>query len=188
VLPTALQFSHQLLKEIIQPGDHVIDATMGNGYDTTFLAEQVGEKGNVYAFDIQFQAISATLEKLSHQNLTSRVTLIQNGHEHLGEYLGKSEKIQAAIFNLGYLPKSDKHIITQPETTIQALDALCPHLAKGGRILLVSYYGHEGGYEKLQRLEEYCQGLPQENFQVLTYRFINQKNQPPILFCIEKKA
>src|SRR5699024_11728926 len=102
----------------------------------------------------------------------------------LGEYLGKSEKIQAAIFNLGYLPKSDKHIITQPETTIQALDALCPHLAKGGRILLVSYYGHEGGYEELQRLEEYCQGLPQEKFQEITYRFINQKKQPPIIFFI----
>ncbi|MCZ1469243.1 SAM-dependent methyltransferase, partial [Enterococcus faecium] len=28
---------------------------------------------------------------------------------------------------------------------------------------------------------------PQETYNVLNYRFINQKNQPPILYCIEKK-
>ncbi|MEG0629112.1 MAG: SAM-dependent methyltransferase, partial [Enterococcus sp.] len=34
MLLTALRFSHQLLKEITTAGDHVIDATMGNGNDT----------------------------------------------------------------------------------------------------------------------------------------------------------
>ncbi len=37
-------------------GDIVIDATMGNGHDTQFLAELVGENGHVYAFDIQESA------------------------------------------------------------------------------------------------------------------------------------
>lgn len=40
------------LENIINEGDIVIDATMGNGYDTRYLAEKVGEKGFVYAFDI----------------------------------------------------------------------------------------------------------------------------------------
>ena len=31
MLQTALHFSHQLLKEVVEPGDFVIDATMGNG-------------------------------------------------------------------------------------------------------------------------------------------------------------
>ena len=42
MLQTALHFSHTLLTEILQPGDHAIDATMGNGYDTLFMAELVG--------------------------------------------------------------------------------------------------------------------------------------------------
>lgn len=41
MLQTALHFSHQLLKEVVEPGDFVIDATMGNGHDTAFLAELV---------------------------------------------------------------------------------------------------------------------------------------------------
>ena len=53
MLQTALHFSHQLLKEVVEPGDFVIDATMGNGHDTAFLAELVGPSGEVFAFDIQ---------------------------------------------------------------------------------------------------------------------------------------
>lgn len=52
MLQTALHFSHQLLK-VVEPGDFVIDATMGNGHDTAFLAELVGPSGEVFAFDIQ---------------------------------------------------------------------------------------------------------------------------------------
>ena len=53
MLQTALHFSHQLLKEVVELGDFVIDATMGNGHDTAFLAELVGPSGEVFAFDIQ---------------------------------------------------------------------------------------------------------------------------------------
>lgn len=53
MLQTALHFSHQLLKEVVEPGDFVIDATMGNGHDTAFLAELVGPSGEVFAFDIK---------------------------------------------------------------------------------------------------------------------------------------
>ena len=52
---------------------------------------------------------------------------------------------------------------------------------------MVSYYGHAGGAEELQAVEQYCQALPQESLNVLKYQFFNQKKQPPILFFIEKK-
>lgn len=187
MLKTALHFSHQLLSECVQPGDIVVDATMGNGHDTVFLAELVGEKGQVHAFDIQQQALEQTTKRLSEANLTSRVTCHLVGHEHVLDYLAPDEQIQAAIFNLGYLPNSDKHCITLPETTEQALDGLLSRLKAKGRIIVVSYYGHTGGKEELQAVDTYCQQLPQEKYNVLKYQFINQKNQPPILFCIEKK-
>ena len=41
------------LEKIIEKGDVVIDATMGNGYDTVCLGNLVGNTGKVYAFDVQ---------------------------------------------------------------------------------------------------------------------------------------
>lgn len=187
MVQTALAFSHTLLKEIVTVGDIVLDATVGNGFDTLFLAELVGPTGQVYGFDVQAQAIETTRTRLAQKNLDKTVSLFHQGHETLAEVLSPSVLIKAAIFNLGYLPKSDKQIITQPKTTQQALDALLPQLIKTGRIVIVAYYGHEGGKEELYQLTEYCTQLPQEKFSVFRYQFMNQKNNPPILFCIEKK-
>jgi predicted methyltransferase len=188
MLATALHFSHTLLKEIVQAGDTVVDATMGNGHDTAFLAELVGSTGQVYAFDVQEQAVQATKNRLQELDLSAQALLLQQGHETLGQVIPDTTEIRAAIFNLGYLPKSDKHIITKPDTTKKALEALLSRLQAKGRIILVVYYGHEGGAAELALVNDYCQQLPQEAFNVLTYQFINQRNQPPILFCIEKKA
>ncbi|MGG5359531.1 MULTISPECIES: class I SAM-dependent methyltransferase [unclassified Enterococcus] len=187
MLLTALHYSHQLLKETIQPGDFVVDATMGNGNDTAFLAELVGPSGEVLAFDIQKQALENTEKKLTELDLLSQTTLFPLGHEHIESVLAEETKISAAVFNLGYLPKSDKQVITLPDTTKKALDGLLPHLVRGSRIILVVYYGHEGGIDELTMVENYAKTLPQEEYSVLRYGFINQKNNPPVLFCIEKK-
>ncbi|MGL9748785.1 class I SAM-dependent methyltransferase [Enterococcus sp. DIV0170] len=186
MLLTALRYSHQLLKEIISEGDYVIDATMGNGNDTLFLAELVGSTGHVYAFDIQEQALQNTCEKLA--DYTDRATLFLAGHETIEEKIAVDQPIQAAIFNLGYLPKSDKHVITLPETTKQAMSAILKRLTIGGRMIVVIYYGHEGGEAEKNEVLHFCQALPQEKFSVLNYQFINQKNNPPILLCVEKKS
>lgn len=41
-------------------GDTAVDFTMGNGHDTAFLSRTVGERGHVYAFDIQEAAVRST--------------------------------------------------------------------------------------------------------------------------------
>lgn len=185
MLLTALRFSHQLLKDVIDEGDHVIDATMGNGNDTRFLAELVGTTGRVYAFDIQEQAIKNTYEKLAEYK--DRSTLFLAGHETIDETISVDQPIKAAIFNLGYLPNSDKKIITLPETTKHAMTAILNRLSVSGRMILVIYYGHDGGEAEKNEVLRFCQELPQEKFSVLNYQFINQKNNPPILLCVEKK-
>ena len=48
---------------------------MGNGFDTAFLAELIGENGHVYAFDIQTEAIKNTTAKLKAEELLNRCTL-----------------------------------------------------------------------------------------------------------------
>lgn len=186
MLETAMNYSHTLLRECIEEGDFVVDATMGNGHDTLFLSQCVGENGHVLAFDVQQQAIQQTEKRLDEHH-RHNVRCILDGHEHLSHYLDKNESIKAAIFNLGYLPKSDKHIITHASTTIEALQVLINHLVPSGRIVLVLYYGHEGGNEEKEAVLSFSQQLDQKQYNVLTYQFINQRNAPPICLCIEKK-
>ncbi|GAE94044.1 SAM-dependent methyltransferase [Gracilibacillus boraciitolerans JCM 21714] len=79
-------YSHQLLKDIVQHGDIVIDATCGNGNDTIFLSGLVGKFGKVYAFDIQKQAIAKTKILLEKNNINN-VELIEDGHEKVTHYI-----------------------------------------------------------------------------------------------------
>ncbi|MBL1223509.1 class I SAM-dependent methyltransferase [Enterococcus sp. BWR-S5] len=187
MLQTALHFSHTLLREIVQPADQVIDATMGNGNDTAFLAELVGKLGKVYAFDVQAAAIQNTEKRLQENQLSEQALLFHQGHETIAEIISPETPIKAAVFNLGYLPKSDKEIITMPDTTRTAIEAILERLVVKGRIILVVYYGHEGGEQELTMVKNFCKALPQRQFNVLSYQFVNQANQPPILYCIEKK-
>ncbi|WP_040207558.1 class I SAM-dependent methyltransferase [Neobacillus jeddahensis] len=184
-----LPFAKSILKKAVQPGDIAVDATLGNGHDTVFLAELVGETGKVFGFDVQMEAIRSSEERLQQNKLTERVTLFHAGHEQLSlmipsEWQGK---ITGAIFNLGYLPGSDKTIFTRPETTIAAIEQLLEWMAPEGIIVLVIYHGHEQGAVERDSLLEYCQQLDQKRAHVLQYQFINQQNNPPFIVAIERR-
>lgn len=45
--------AHHAWDQFVRPGDTVVDATCGNGYDTIHLARLVGHEGHVFAFDVQ---------------------------------------------------------------------------------------------------------------------------------------
>lgn len=186
MLHSAMRYSHTLLSDILSKGDIAVDATVGNGHDTLFLSQKVKDEGHVYGFDIQQLAIDNTKKRLDNHQCHN-VTLFHTGHENIGHYLDDTIQINGAIFNLGYLPSSDKSIITLFETTKQAIDWIINHLAPKGRCVLVLYYGHPGGNEEKEAVINYCATLPQDQFQVMTYQFINQRNCPPICLCIEKK-
>lgn len=192
-----LEMAHWMLKDIINTNDVVVDATMGNGYDTQFLAE-LG--ANVYAFDVQEEALNATEKRLDdagiknqifEKNLSNLLTepsvnLVLSGHEKLSEYV--KEPIKAAIFNLGYLPKTDKSVVTKADTTLTALDALTNQLVVGGRIAIMIYYGHEGGMEEKDAVIKWTSSLPQKDWEVTSYAPLNQIHTPPILVLIEKRV
>ena len=186
-LPNALTYSHTLLSEIVGPGATVVDATVGQGHDTIFLANLVGKAGRVIGFDIQQAALDETQQQLQLTGLGQQVELHATGHEHVADYLTADESVTAAIFNLGYLPGGDKSVITRPETTLAAVKALLPHLPRGGRIILVVYAGHPGGATERNAVVDFCQALPQKTYQVLRYGFINQVHTPPFLLAIERR-
>jgi 16S rRNA C1402 N4-methylase RsmH len=175
-----IQFSHLLLEEIIKPGDVVVDATMGNGNDTLRFAK-LGAR--VYAFDVQQQAIDATRQLLSEHGFDAE--LILDGHEHVLNYV--DQPVKAAIFNLGYLPKTDKSVITHGNTTIQAIEGIMSLLVTGGRIAIMVYWGHEGGAAEKEAVNKFVAGLPQAKWHAYQYVGLNQANNPPQLIVLEKR-
>ncbi|BCJ86770.1 rRNA methyltransferase [Effusibacillus dendaii] len=167
-----------------------VDATVGNGHDTLFLAECVGANGLVYGFDIQSAAIEAASNRLSDARLLQRVVLLEAGHERLAEMLPQDTKgnLQAVMFNLGYLPGGDKSVITRADTTVRALQTALEWLAPQGVITCVIYPGHPGGAEESDRVLQWARTVDQRQAQVLWYRFLNQQNRPPTLLAISRNG
>ena len=174
------------LEKIVQKGDVVVDATMGNGYDTVYLGNLVGEEGKLYAFDVQEEALKSTKKKVERDNMTSRVELILDGHQNMDKYV--KESVSCVVFNLGYLPRAKHVVITKPDTTLEAIKKSLALLKPNGIISIAAYIGHEGGMEEKDFICEYLNSLNQNEFNVLHMEFTNQINNPPQLILIEKKG
>ncbi|WP_314342798.1 class I SAM-dependent methyltransferase [Simonsiella muelleri] len=179
-----LPFAHSLLSGCLKTGDIAVDGTMGNGNDTLFLAQLVGETGKVYAFDIQAAALLATERRLREADVLTRVSLIQVGHENLAQYV--PQNVAAAVFNFGYLPRGNHAITTLPETSLQAIQSALNLLKINGLLVLVVYHGHEMGKLESHAINHFVEQLPQNAFRVLRYEFVNQANCPPYILAIEK--
>ncbi|OWZ84522.1 class I SAM-dependent methyltransferase [Natranaerobius trueperi] len=181
--PTSMD--KELLASVIEEGDIVIDATCGNGYDTFFLAEKVGDSGKVYAFDVQSSAIETTNKRLYDNGLSDRVKLVNQGHENIKEIV--DEQVTCIMFNLGYLPGSDKKVVTQPKSTIQAIEHGLDLLEPSGLMTIVVYPGHETGNKEAVSVEQFISTISQEMFDVRKINILNYRNNPPYLIGIHKK-
>lgn len=188
---SVLSMAHKWIAERASSGDIVIDATAGGGVDTLALAELVGYKGIVYAFDIQQDALKRTKERLltSSSEKLAEVKLILANHAQMAEWIDplSAGKVAAVMFNLGYLPGSDdQSVITESATTIAALDAAIMLLRPGGIITCVLYPGHPGGAEEAATVEAWAAQLPQSVAQTVTYRQ-PQRPAAPYLVAAEKR-
>ncbi|KAB3534006.1 methyltransferase domain-containing protein [Alkaliphilus pronyensis] len=183
LISRATAFVHKILQEKIQIGNIVVDATMGNGNDTIFLSQAVGSNGKVYAFDIQQKALDITYKRLLEANCNN-VVLIRDSHENMGIYI--KEKIDAAVFNLGYLPKGDHKVITKPPSTIGAIKSSLEILKTKGILSIVIYYGHEGGAIEKNSVIDFLETLDNKKYSVLKCSYISKEKNPPIIVFIEK--
>ncbi len=184
VIHKAIEFASYLIRAALDSGGHAVDATAGNGNDTLLLAKIVGKEGRVYAFDIQKKALEITRSKLIAENLLDHVLMINDGHENMDKYV--SGRVDVVMFNLGYLPGGDHDLATNPVLTMKAVDISLRLIKRGGIITIMSYSGHPGGMEERDQLAEWLGKLDQNKYQVLHYSFINQINNPPQLFAIQK--
>ena len=144
-----------------------VDATAGNGHDTVFLAEMAGKAGKVYAFDVQHAALEATRKRLALAGVEERVELIHAGHERMHEYLPVAvESVQVIVFNLGFLPGSDKRMITGATTTLAALQTATSLLGIHGLLSVHAYTGHPGGEEECRQVLQFFAELPRQVWRV----------------------
>lgn len=178
----SLYLSHYIIKSTLQKGDVAIDATCGNGKDTAFLADILGENGFVYSFDIQDVAIEKASRHLLELGLSDRVKFIKDSHEKLDFYV--QEKVKAVMFNLGYLPGGDHSICTKGESTICAIKKAMELISDDGIISIVIYYGGDSGFEEKEAVISFVEKINPKDFSVMKLEFVNQTNCPPILVCI----
>jgi predicted methyltransferase len=180
--------AQKLVHRYLRPGDVVIDATAGNGHDTLFLADSVGPLGKVYAIDIQPQAIERLRETLAKSGLLDRVELVIADHANLEQIVAPKlhEAISCAMFNLGYLPHSDKSITTNRTSTLAAIQGAFNLLKPGGLVTVIAYVGHAGGREEADGVEEWIMAHAVE----LDFTRIQDSGNPtsPILWEVRRRG
>ena len=132
---------HELMLENIK-FDVAIDATVGNGYDTLFLANHYKK---VIGIDIQELAVKRSKEKTKD---------LENVEIYLDDFnnIKKYNYANLIVFNLGFLPGSNRKVKTQDYSSNQAV--LNAYSILEGKMLVACYIQHEGGYEEFLRLKE----------------------------------
>jgi 16S rRNA C1402 N4-methylase RsmH len=193
-LTRIVPWSQQLACEVLQPGDLAVDLTAGKGRDALALAKAVGSSGQVVAFDLQPAAIKQTAEFLQSHDIPSKswtegravtkesgVFLVNACHSTLASVIQAPVKVVMA--NLGYLPGGDQAFITQPLSTLAALQCSLDLLTTGGRLAVTVYPAHQGGAEESAAVDNFFHDLPNEQWHVLTLRVVNCSEAPYLLIA-----
>lgn len=182
--PRLTAVAQQAVAGALGHGDCAVDATLGNGHDTLFLARCVGPDGRVIGFDLQAQAIANTLHALREAGLEQRVELHHCSHQQLQRWVAPAlhGRIGAVMFNLGYLPGGDKSVVTRADSTLDALQQALSMLRVGGLVSLLVYRGHAGAHAESTAVERWIGSLGDD------FRVTRHESPGPVLLLIERLA
>lgn len=174
-----------------------VDGTCGNGHDTAFLAGCLdslpgGAACPVLSFDVQAAALEEARKRADIRPFLNRIHFLAFGHEHLAEALaergdGAPLAVAAAVYNLGFLPGSDKRVVTKARSTVASLAAAAAALAPGGLLSVHAYGGHAGGAEEMAAVKDWFTALSHKAWLAASYRVCNKKRNPEILFLAGKR-
>ena len=184
---SALDIAHKMIKQMVKPGDFCIDATAGNGYDTEFLCELVGETGRVVAMDIQQSAVDNTKARLTEDGFDGRAEVFCMSHSEM-DRVAAPESADCIVFNFGWLPGGDHNVFTRAETSVPAIEKALSVIKPGGLLVLCVYYGRNNGYSERDAIVEYVSNLESRYYAVMKCDFLNRKNDPPFpIFIVKEK-
>lgn len=159
---------HWFLKEKLDTSDCVIDMTCGNGYDTLFLSNNVRK---VIAVDIQEKAIKSTKKRCAKKD---NIIYIHKDHSKLNI----SDTLDGAVYNLGYLPNSNKDLTTLTPSTINSLNYLIKKEIK--YLSIATYPGHPEGKEEYDALIDYF-----NNHKIKFHKVIYKTKNSPVTFLVD---
>jgi methylase of polypeptide subunit release factors len=175
-----VDFAHSLWKTHLKKGDLALDTTCGNGHDTLFLAKLVADGSKVTAIDIQKQAIIQAKKKTKEEGFDN-VCFYHQSHTLLPK-----GPFKLICYNLGYLPNSDKSILTKAKTTIASLKCALEVLDDQGLISILCYQGHLEGKKEVRAVVRFAKELSSETYQVSMHTRLNAKDGP-VLVVIKKR-
>lgn len=138
--------SHELIIKI-QTKNIAIDCTLGNGHDTLFLSKLFNE---VHSMDIQPLAIKRSKERLK-DTLNTNLYLLD--HQNIDTLNIKD--IDLILYNLGFLPGSDKKVTTSSSSTLISLEKAYSMLNENGTIIIASYIRQPNGKEEYDAIINY---------------------------------
>lgn len=185
--------AHLYWKLLLRPGDTVIDATCGNGKDTLFLAQIVLEnetdQGMVIGIDIQKKAIENTSDLLKKEltdSQFSKIQLFNCSHIDFPE-IAPLNPVKLIVYNLGYLPGSDKTLTTQTPVTVESVSKALKIIAPQGAVCITCYPGHPEGAEEERALIKMFENLEPSQWDISYSKWLNREASPTLLF-IQKKT
>jgi SAM-dependent methyltransferase len=186
-----IDLAHKLWANVVQPGNIVIDSTCGNGIDSLALAQlalcQRPNNGKLYCIDIQSNAIDLTKKKLMEYGFNENVEYCNQSHETFPESI-KLESVACIVYNLGYLPNSDKSVVTSSSSTIKSLAQASFLLKPGGLISVMAYRGHPGGKEEANDVEQYLSCLESPLWRATKHVQLNWPESAPVLYTCYKRC
>lgn len=165
----------------IAKSDICVDMTCGNGHDSKFILDHLSPK-KLYAFDIQEEAKYSTYRLLQDYNLDNFRMILDN-HKYVTRHV--YEKVDFAIYNLGYLPAGNKSITTNFNDVIDSLKNLLKILNIHAKVIITFYPGHESGKKEADEVIDFLTSLSQREYVITKFDFINQKNNPPFVVILE---
>jgi len=178
--------AHELIADVVKPGEVAVDATVGNGHDTLFLTKCAGADGRVIGFDLQREAVDSTRARLAAAGIPEDVyDLHALGHQRMADYV--PAQVAAVMFNLGYLPGGDKGVITQMTTTLEALDAAFACLRRGGALSVMCYPGHPGGGAEAAAVVEWMGGMLPLTGELTCYQRAGARETTPFLLVAKRR-
>ena len=181
------EYTHLCLERKLNNGDCVLDATAGNGYDTLKAAKLVQPNGWVVSIDIQENAIDETGVKLAQAKLKNICECHLGNHGELLKTIDQT--FDCIIFNLGYLPGSDKMIITTTKDTLSALNQSTTLLKENGMLFVTAYRRHKGGKDEAEQVEQWMTEQKINGWFVKKIELRNQSDYlSPILWIATKSS
>lgn len=168
-------FIHKYIKPLLNKEDIVLDMTLGNGNDTYFIS---GFVNKIYGFDIDIEAIKRSKERCKDLD---NIIYINDNFINVDKYI--KEDVDLIIYNLGYLPNSNKKYITNASDTLRSFKKAYALLKDKGYIIITFYLGHKGGKDEYYLLDKY---IKEEIKSLLTTYQKGLNIDEPITYIIQK--